>query len=121
MHKYFLWTLIYAIIMKRYLFIAILCVAIFEAFGQSSMALARKSGTTTWLFVGIACYCVVAYGLYVAYKWKTVGIVNALWSSISILLMLVIGYFVFEERLKLYQWIGIVMIIIGICITQIGA
>jgi len=106
--------------MNTSLLIAIACVATFEAFGQSSMALARKSGVILWLFVGMACYCVVAYGLYVAYQWKGVGMVNALWSSLSIMIMLVIGYFVFEERLNSFEWFGVVMIIIGICVTQIS-
>lgn len=99
---------------KPMLAIYILVVAIFEAFGQSFLAWARKTNKIYWLFIGIACYSVVAYGLYMSYQYKGVGIVNALWSSLSIVLMVAIGHILFHERLSRNEWIGIGLIIAGI-------
>lgn len=100
--------------------IYISAVAIFEALGQSMLAWARKSKNNYWIFVGMSCYCVVAYGLYMAYKYKGVGMVNALWSSISILLMVTIGHTFFKERFDIYELTGIALIILGIIAINMG-
>lgn len=92
----------------------ILLVAVFEAIGQSMIAQSRYKKNINWLFIGILCYCVVAYGLFMSYQYKGVGIVNALWSSISIILMLGIGCFVFKEKLDKNEWFGIFLILVGI-------
>lgn len=105
---------------KSMLWVFIIIVAIAEALGQSSLALGRKSGNSIWLLGGMLCYAVVAYGLYMSYKYKGVGIVNALWSSISIVLMLAIGYFYFNERLAAMEWVGVICIIVGVLLTQIA-
>jgi small multidrug resistance pump len=104
------------------LLFAIACVAIFEALGQSSMAMARRSidKKIMYAMLGMICYCFVAYGLYVSYQWKGVGMVNAMWSSLSIIVMITIGHVFFKERLDAYEWIGVLLMIVGIVITQMA-
>ncbi len=102
-----------------YLWSAILMVSAFEAAAQTFIATARKSqGNIPILLLGMACYCGVAYGLYLSYQYRGVGIVNALWSSLSIVLMLIIGAALFNEKLKIREWIGIALLISGIIVIE---
>lgn len=104
---------------QAHLWSAIIMVSGFEAAAQSLIAMARKGGgRIPLLLLGMACYCGVAYGLYVSYQYRGVGIVNALWSSLSIVLMLLIGRLFFKEHLSGQQWFGIALLIAGILVIE---
>lgn len=63
---------------------------------------------------------IVTVFLYVAYSYKGVGIVNALWSGLSILAMVAIGTLVFKEKIKAKEWIGILFILVGLVTLNIA-
>lgn len=46
------------------------------------------------------------------------GIVYAIWSGMGIVLISVIGYFVFRQKLDIPAIIGIVLIIIGVLVMN---
>ena len=52
-------------------------------------------------------YAVVAYCIFLAYNYKGVGMVNTLWSGMSILLMIAVGIFLFKEKIRLIEGIGV--------------
>lgn len=94
--------------------IPILCVSLFEVIGQTVIGFARKLNNKTLLILATICYAFVVLFLYIANKYKTVGIINALWSGLSIILMLLVGHYFFGERLSIYEWVGIMFIFVGI-------
>lgn len=94
----------------------ILCVAIFETAGQSFLKLANTRKTTIYFILGIASYAFVSTFLYLSYTYKGVGLVNALWSGISILMMMLVGYFFFKERFATTELIGVGLILAGIIV-----
>lgn len=49
---------------------------------------------------------------------KGIGIINALWDSISTVMIAVLGVAVFGEKLSVSQWIGIVFCVIGIILVD---
>lgn len=98
---------------------AVVLVGVFESFAQSAIQWAHRNDSKWHLLIAIACYSVVSVFLYVAYNYKGVGMVNVLWSGMSILLMLTIGYFIFDEKISKLEWLGIVFILIGMMIINI--
>lgn len=100
-------------------FAAIALIGLFEAFAQSSVQWAQRYQSPIHFAYAILFYVAVCAALYVAYNYKGVGVVNALWSGMSIVLMLAIGYFIFEERLQPMEWIGIAFILAGMSIIHI--
>lgn len=67
---------------------------------------------------------VVAYGLAffflgIALKYIPVGIAYALWSGLGIILIALIGFTVFGQRLDLPAILGLAMIIGGIVVIQL--
>ncbi len=49
-----------------------------------------------------------------SYKYKGMGIVNVLWSGISVLTVISTGIIFFNEKITKLDWIGIIFIILGI-------
>ncbi len=94
----------------------VLMISLCEAVGQSVTFLAHKHSKFVLLFVAWLFYLAVIYFLYRAYEYKGVGYVNILWSGITTLLMITIGFFLFNEKLSKVEWIGAVFIIIGMVI-----
>ncbi|WP_299547298.1 SMR family transporter [uncultured Tateyamaria sp.] len=74
--------------------------------------------------VGPTLLVVLAYGvafffLGIALKYIPVGIAYALWSGLGILLIALIGFAVFGQRLDLPAIVGLGLIIAGIVVIQL--
>ena len=41
------------------------------------------------------------------------GLVNCVWSGISVLFILTVGYFIFSESINIRDIIGVILIIVG--------
>lgn len=100
------------------LYFIVLCVSLFEALAQSSVHYANIKKNKLYIGVGIFCYIIVSFLIYKAYDFKGVGTVNAIWSGMSIVLMISIGYFVFKEKITKMECLGILFILFGIFLTN---
>lgn len=104
--------------LKTPLLIAILFVALFEAVGQTCIKLAHMYNKL-YMILAIISYAIVSFFLYVSYNYKGVGIVNALWSGLSIILMITIGLLFFKEKIGKREWLGIILIISGLLLINL--
>ncbi len=64
--------------------------------------------------MAVVCYVVVCMLLLVSYRYKTMGMVNVIWSGLSIVVILVAGIIFFNEQVTTYDKIGVILIIAGI-------
>lgn len=94
-------------------------ISINEAFAQSCLRYYYDNNKKKYMFVlAVFFYSIVAYCIFLAYKFKGVGMVNALWSGMSVLLMILVGIFLFKENVSLIEGVGVVLILSGIiCIN----
>ncbi len=69
-------------------------------------------------FIGILCYILVCLCLLKCFKIKNMGTIASIWSGISIILMVLIGSLLFDEKLYMKDIFGIILIIIGIYLIQ---
>jgi len=71
--------------------------------------------THKWHFylLAVLCYALVCFGLYNMYGYRTMGLVNLLWSCLSIVLIILIGGVFFHEAVTIYDMIGVVFVFIG--------
>lgn len=86
--------------------------------GSEAMAqycLKRCKLTQKWHFylLAVLCYALVCFGLYNMYGYKTMGIVNLLWSCMSIIAIILIGVIFFHEAVTIYDMIGVAFVFIG--------
>lgn len=76
----------------------------------------KKCKTTQrWHFFLIAVffYALVCLGLYNMYDYKDMGVVNLMWSCLSIISIIMIGVIFFHEEINWFDIMGIVFVFIG--------
>lgn len=100
-----------------YLYLAI--AVAFETIGTSAMQ-ASQQFTRLWpsglVVVG---YAISFYFMALTLRFMPVGIVYALWSGLGIILIALIGYAVFGQKLDLPAIAGLGLIIAGIVVIQL--
>jgi small multidrug resistance pump len=67
----------------------------------------------------VVAYAVAFYFLGAALKYIPVGIAYAIWSGVGIVLIALIGFVVFGQRLDAAALIGLGLIIAGIVVVQV--
>ena len=84
----------------------------------------KKSEQFTLFWPSLACalgYALSFYMLSIALKTIPVGIAYAIWSAVGIVLIALVGKYIFQQHLDLAAWVGISFIIIGVFILQVFA
>ena len=100
-----------------YLYLAI--AVAFETIGTSAMQ-ASQQFTRLWPSVlVIVGYAISFYFMALTLRYMPVGIVYALWSGLGIILIALIGYAVFGQKLDLPAIAGLGLIIAGIVVIQL--
>ena len=100
-----------------YLYLAI--AVAFETIGTSAMQ-ASQQFTRLWPSVlVIVGYAISFYFMALTLRDMPVGIVYALWSGLGIILIALIGYAVFGQKLDLPAIAGLGLIIAGIVVIQL--
>jgi multidrug transporter EmrE-like cation transporter len=104
--------------MTNNIYVIIFLVSCFEALAQSCIYYSHYTKNNIYLVLAIGFYICVCFTVYTAYNYKGIGMVNALWSAIDIVLLLIVGVLIFNEKLSKNEYIGILFIIIGIILTS---
>lgn len=98
-----------------WLFVAILT----ETLGTTALQ-ASQQFTRLWPSIGaVVAYALSFYFLSIALKFMPVGIVYAIWSGLGIVLIAIIGYLLFGQRLDWPAIVGLGMIIAGILVIHL--
>ena len=69
--------------------------------------------------ISIAGYVVAFYFLSLSLKDIPVGIAYAMWSAIGIVLVSIVGYFLYDQKIDLPAMVGIGLIIIGVVVMNL--
>ncbi len=102
---------------KAYLFLLFAVVA--ETIGTTALQ-ASQQFTRLWPSVLVVVgYAIAFYLLGLTLKFMPVGIVYAIWSGLGIVLIAVIGFIVFGQRLDWPAVIGLVMILSGTLVIHL--
>lgn len=87
----------------------VILIAITEVVGQTCLKSAREQKKLWLLGLGILVYVLVAYLLYCCYQYEGMGHTNLVWSCMSIILALAVGYAWFKEPFNKYNWVAIAL------------
>lgn len=72
-----------------------------------------------YFLIGMVFYTMVAFFLTKSFNYEGMGIVNTLWSAFSVLLVVLVGYFYFNEQVNLAQIGGMSSVVTGITILRL--
>lgn len=102
-----------------YVYLAVAIVA--EVIGTAALKSAQGF-TRPWpSVVVVAGYGTAFYFLSLALKTIPVGIAYAIWSGMGVVLITLIGWWVFEQVLDTAALVGIGLIIAGVVVVQLSA
>ena len=103
--------------MKHYLFLFIAIVAETVA---TSMLKSTEEFTRLWPSVGVIVgYVVAFYFLSLALRVLPVGVAYAIWSSVGIVLVSLVAFLVYKQRLDLPALLGMGLIIAGVVVINL--
>ncbi|AXI42421.1 SMR family transporter [Sulfitobacter sp. SK011] len=103
--------------MPAYLILALAVLA--ETIGTTALQ-ASQQFTRLWpSILVVLAYAVSFYLLSMTLKVMPVGVVYALWSGLGIILIAIIGFAVFGQRLDLPAVLGLALIICGIAVIHL--
>ncbi len=98
-----------------YVLLIVFLISLCELFGQSCLKYMNvNKNKYHYYFLAILFYSFVCYLLLLSYKFKGMGIVNVLWSGISVLVILSSSMIFFGETITTMDKIGVLFIILGI-------
>ena len=99
--------------------LALLAAIAFEVVGTTLLQ-ASQQFTRPWPTAGMAvCYGLAFYLLTIALKQMPVGLAYAIWSGLGVVLISVIGLFLFKQKLDLPAIIGLALIIGGVVVINL--
>ncbi len=100
-----------------FLFLAVAILA--DVIGTT--ALKASNGFTVWLpsLVVVAGYAASFYFLSLALRSIPVGVAYAIWSGVGIVLISVLGWALFRQRLDAAALVGVGLIIAGVIVIQL--
>lgn len=101
------------------LYTVLLIAIIFEVLGTSAMQAAQHFTRLLPTSLMVVCYAVAFYTLSYTLRYIPVGIAYALWSGLGIVLISVVGYVAFGQKLDLAGMLGLSLIIAGVLILSL--
>jgi small multidrug resistance pump len=88
---------------------------------SGTSALSRTQGFTQWgpSLLVIVCYTLCFLALTRALRVIPMSIAYAVWSGLGIVLVSLIGWWLFDQPLNLGQMVGIGLILVGVVVLQL--
>lgn len=103
--------------MKNYLFLAaaIICETIGTSFLKKTEQFSKPLPTVIFIVAMAASFYLLSFAL----KSIPIGIAYAIWSAVGIVLISLVGYFVYKQSLDLPAIIGIALIVVGVVVINL--
>lgn len=103
--------------MKNYLFLAaaIICETIGTSFLKKTEQFSKPLPTIIFIVAMATSFYLLSFAL----KSIPIGIAYAIWSAVGIVLISLVGYFVYKQNLDLPAIIGIALIVVGVVVINL--
>ncbi|MEM9898275.1 MAG: multidrug efflux SMR transporter [Pseudomonadota bacterium] len=90
-----------------------------ETIGTTALQASQQFTKPIPTIIVVVGYCTSFYLLGITLKYMPVGIMYAVWSGLGIVLIAIIGFIIFGQRLDFWALIGISMILAGVLIIHL--
>ena len=100
-------------------YIALLLAVVAETVGTSALQASQQFSRLIPSVIVVVSYALAFWLLSLALKSMPVGVVYAIWSGLGIVLIALIGFVVFGQRLDLPAVLGIGLIIAGVAVLHL--
>ncbi|VBB18616.1 Putative multidrug transporter EmrE [Yasminevirus sp. GU-2018] len=94
-------------------------IIVFEALAQNAFKFCHNNGDKRGFVCGVFFYGAVGFFLMKMYDYQSMGIVNVLWSALSVVAIMLLGHYCWGEKITANDIIGSILVFIGIvCIMM---
>lgn len=93
-------------------------IIIFETLAQNSFKECHTNGKMLGFMLGVSFYGAVGYFLIKTYGYETMGIVNVLWSALSVVAIMLLGHYYWNEQITKNDIAGSILAFIGIVLIM---
>lgn len=100
-------------------YVHLFCAIVFEIIGTTLLQQSQQFSRLYPSLGSLLCYGIAFYFLSLTLRTMAVGIAYALWSGIGIVLISLIGWFVFKQKLDLPAVVGISLIVAGVVVINL--
>ncbi|MGB0902777.1 DMT family transporter [Halocynthiibacter sp.] len=100
-------------------YIYLICAVIAETIGTASMQASQQFTRPLPSLLVVISYGISFYLLGLTLKYMPVGIVYAIWSGLGIVLIAVIGFVAFGQKLDLPAILGLSLILVGVLVINL--
>ena len=90
-----------------------------EAVAQYCIRRCKEEQKYHLFLLGVFFYAFVCMGLYFMYGFRQMGVVNLIWSCMSILTIMMVGIIFFHEQVNVYDLIGMILVFTGLVLIFI--
>lgn len=103
--------------MKNYLFLAaaILCETIGTSFLKKTEQFSKPVPTIIFIVAMATSFYLLSFAL----KGIPIGVAYAIWSAVGIVLISLVGYFVYKQSLDFPAILGIALIVVGVVVINL--
>ncbi|MFA5076031.1 MAG: EamA family transporter [Patescibacteria group bacterium] len=99
-----------------YLYIS--CIAVLDLGGMLSGKMWNITRQPVYLVVTCLAFTVAGFFFALSLRYEGMAITNIFWIAVSTVLTTIAGYFVFKEQISSVQFIGVLIIIIGVALIN---
>ena len=100
-------------------YLLILIIALLDLFAEYSAKIWTMNGKSIHLALTVLGFGAAGYFFALSLKYEGVAIANVLWIAVTIVLVTLMGHFVFKEHLSAINLAGMALIILGIVLVNI--
>jgi small multidrug resistance pump len=104
-----------------YIIAYVLIIVIIECLAQICLKKYANEKSIYLLLLGAFIYAIIAYLLVLSFSLEKMAIINVLWGGISAIFLTLLAYYIYNERINIYQMLGIVVVLIGTTLIKLGA
>ena len=100
-------------------YIYISLIAIFDLAASMFAKLWAIKDNSIYLFLTVMCFWIAGYFFAKSLKFESLAVTNIIWIVLSIVIVSIVSYFVFNEKLSLIQIIWIFVVLFGMILINI--
>ena len=100
-------------------YVILFCAVLAETIGTTALQASQSFTRLVPSVIVVVAYAAAFYLLGMALKFFPVGIAYAIWSGLGIVLIAIIGYAIFDQRLDLPAVLGMGLILAGILVINL--
>lgn len=99
---------------KRAIIYLVLAIVVLETIAHIYLKKSKLAGKKGYIIISVILYSIISFLLIQSYDYDRIGIVNFLWSILSIIIVFLAGFIFYHEKITFNDVMGILFVAVGV-------